>query len=78
MDSKRVVLMIIAFWCLMLGVRASPAQGTPNTVFEYERGLTPAEVVDFEAMRASVRPFKRGDRRSTTLAAQGNRPIATV
>jgi acetyl esterase/lipase len=59
MDSKRVVPMIIAFWCLMSGVRTSAAQATPDTVLDYERGLTPTEVVDFEAMRQSVRPFKR-------------------
>jgi hypothetical protein len=59
MGSKPVVLMIIAFWCLMLGMRASAAQAVLDTVLEYERGLTPTEVVDFEAMRQSVRPFKR-------------------
>jgi acetyl esterase/lipase len=51
--------MVIAFWCLMLGVRASAAQATPDTVLDYERGLTPTEVGDFEAMRQSVRPFRR-------------------
>jgi hypothetical protein len=59
MGSKPAVLMTIAFWCLMLGMRASAAQAAPDTVLEYERGLMPTEVVDFDAMRQSVRPFKR-------------------
>ena len=59
MDSKRVIPLIIAFGCLLLGLRASAAQASPETVLEYERGLTPAEVADFEAMRQGVRPFKR-------------------
>jgi hypothetical protein len=59
MGSKPAVLMTIAFWWLMLGMRASAAQAAPDTVLECERGLMPTEVVDFEAMRQSVRPFKR-------------------
>jgi acetyl esterase/lipase len=59
MDSKRVVLMVIAIRCLMVGVKASAAQAAPETVLEYERGLTSTEVADFEAMRQSLPPFKR-------------------
>jgi hypothetical protein len=59
MGSKPVVPMIIALWCLMLSVRASTAQATLDTVLEYKSGLTPTEAVDFEAMRQSVRPFRR-------------------
>jgi acetyl esterase/lipase len=59
MNATRAVLTIAAFWCLTLAVTVSAAQATPRTVLEYERGLTPTEVADFEAMRQSVRPFKR-------------------
>jgi acetyl esterase/lipase len=59
MVSKRAVLVMIAFRCLMIGVRASAAQATPDTVLDYELGLTPTEVAEFEAMRQTVWPFRR-------------------
>jgi acetyl esterase/lipase len=59
MESKRVVLLVIAICCLMLGVKASAAQAAPETVLQYERGLTSTEVADFEAMRQSLPRFKR-------------------
>jgi len=60
MESKRVVPMVIANCCLMLGLEASAATAGPETVLQYERGLTPSEVADFEAMRQSLPRFKRG------------------
>jgi hypothetical protein len=51
--------MMIAICCLELGVKASAAPAGPETVLQYERGLTSTEVADFEAMRLSLPRFKR-------------------
>jgi hypothetical protein len=60
MESKHVALMVIANCCLILGLEASAAPAGPETVLQYERGLTATEVADFEAMRQSLPRFKRG------------------
>ena len=59
MDSKRVVPRVMAFLCLTIVMKVSAAQAPPEKVLEYERGLTSAEVADFEAMRQSLPPYRR-------------------
>ncbi len=57
--NSRVILMAVVIWFLIVGPDKSAAQAVPETVIQYERGLTSAEVADFEAMRQSLPRFKR-------------------
>jgi acetyl esterase/lipase len=59
MNSKRAILLAVAIGCLMVRVDQSAAQAVPETVTQYERGLTSTEVTDFEAMRQDLPRFKR-------------------